>query len=306
MPRLHEKLEKLYERSPVIPSNKDSKFIIMSDCHRGQGNLADNFLPNQNIFYGALEYYYTQGFTYIELGDGDELWENRSINVILRTHSRVFRLLNNFYRENRLYMMYGNHDIVKHRRSLLKPECRNYYCDTVKKEDTFLNKIPFPEGLILQNEENNSRLFLIHGHQGSILNDELWPLGRFLVRYVWRPLELVGFKAPTGAGRNMKLVDKIEKELCSYARSHNKILIAGHTHRPVFPHPGDCPYFNDGSCVHPQCITGIEIENNAITLVKWLISATPERLLFIERQILDGPEPIDSYEKQITCTKNMK
>ena len=295
MSRLDSKLDQLFTYAPVLSYKKDSKVILMSDCHRGQGNWGDNFLPNQNVFYGALEYYYDHGFTYIELGDGDELWENRSMNAILRTHSRVFRLMNAFYRQKRLYMLYGNHDIIKRRQNLLKPDCRNYYCDTIEKEDSFLDKILYHEGLILQSEEDNSQLFLIHGHQGSLLNDELWHLGRFLVRYVWRPLELVGFKAPTGAGRSKKLVEKIEKELCSYARTNSKILIAGHTHRPVFPHPGDCPYFNDGSCVHPQCITGLEIENNALTLVKWSISATPERLLYIDRQILDGPEPIAAY-----------
>ena len=50
--------------------------------------------------------------------------------------------------------------------------------------------------------------------------------------------------------------------------------------------------------VHPQCITGLEIENNAITLVKWAISTTPDRLLYIERQVLDGPERIADYEEK--------
>ena len=51
----------------------------MSDCHRGQGTEGDNFLKNQNLFLGALEYYNHRGFIYIELGDGDELCENRKI-----------------------------------------------------------------------------------------------------------------------------------------------------------------------------------------------------------------------------------
>ena len=32
------------------------------------------------------------------------------------------------------------------------------------------------------------------------------------------------------------------------------------------------PFFNDGSCVHPRSITGIEIENGEISLIKWEIS----------------------------------
>ena len=295
MPYVQKKLSQAYDRAKIIPFREDSKFIIMSDCHRGQGNGGDNFLPNENVYYGALEYYNNKGFTYIELGDGDELWDNRSMNTILRTHSQVFRLMKLFYQKDRLYMLYGNHDIVKRRPGFMKPECHNYYCDAVNPETSFLYKIPYYESLILENEENGQRLFLVHGHQGSLLNDDLWQLGRFLVRFVWRPLELVGFKAPTGAGRSRKLVEKIEKELCSYACETNEIIIAGHTHRPIFPHPGECAYFNDGSCIHPQCITGLEIENNTITLVKWRIAATPDRHLYIARQVLDGPENLSEY-----------
>ena len=32
-------------------------------------------------------------FTYIELGDGDELWENRSMKQIIEAHGDVFSLL---------------------------------------------------------------------------------------------------------------------------------------------------------------------------------------------------------------------
>ena len=87
MPSLTAKLDKLYSVSPVLPFNNSSRIVIMSDCHRGQGNGADNFLPNSMIFQGALEYYWQNGYTYIELGDGDELWENRCIGVILRTYT---------------------------------------------------------------------------------------------------------------------------------------------------------------------------------------------------------------------------
>ena len=58
-------------------------------------------MQNQNVFYGALEYYYQNGFIYIELGDGDELWENRKIKPIIDIHSDAFWMLSNFYRENR-------------------------------------------------------------------------------------------------------------------------------------------------------------------------------------------------------------
>ena len=107
------RLTQVLSSSPRIPFNDYSRFIIMSDCHRGDGDWADNFSENQNLFCAALQYYYERGFTYIELGDGDELWENRSIDRIINTHSDAFWIMAQFYRAGRFYMIYGNHDIVK-------------------------------------------------------------------------------------------------------------------------------------------------------------------------------------------------
>ena len=47
------------------------------------------------------------------------------------------------------------------------------------------------------------------------------------------------------------------------------MLIAGHTQRPIFPEVGEPLYFNDGCCVHPSGITGIEIANGNIIFVTW-------------------------------------
>ena len=61
------------------------------------------------------------------------------------------------------------------------------------------------EGIILENEYNNKqRIFLIHGHQGDLINDRLWKLGRFLVRYIWKPLEIWGLNNSTRAAKNYK------------------------------------------------------------------------------------------------------
>lgn len=289
------RLEQVYLNSHIIPFDSNSKFIIMSDCHRGQGNSGDNFLPNQTLFFGALEYYYQNSFTYIELGDGDELWENRRMKPIIDVHSDAFWIMSNFYQDNRFYMLYGNHDIIKRRKSYMPTHCDNYYCDGTNCNIPLFPNIPILEGLILENRTTHERIFLVHGHQGDLLNDTFWPLARFLVRYVWRPLELVGFLDPTGAGRTHRKKEKIEKKLSSFANINKHILVAGHTHRPVFPKPGTSLYFNDGSCVHPRCITGIEIENNCITLIKWSICTREDRSLYVGRTILDGPISISDY-----------
>lgn len=289
------RLRRVYKKAPVIPFDSRSKLIIMSDCHRGQGNTADSFLQNQDVYFGALEYYFQNGFTYLELGDGDELWENRNMEAIVKTHSNVFWMLSQFYKEKRFHMLFGNHDIVKSKRAFSKKHCHHYFCDASARLRPLFPGIAISEGLILEHAERRQKIFLVHGHQGDFLNDTLWKLARFLVRYLWRPLELVGFTAPTGAGRARKKRDKIERNLAAYAASKNEILIAGHTHRPMFPSPGTGYYFNDGSCVHPRCITGIEIENDAIALVKWSVCTREDLSLYVGREVLEGPVELAAY-----------
>lgn len=291
------RLSQVLSSSPRISFNDYSRFIIMSDCHRSDGAWSDNFYDNQNLFYAALQYYYERGFTYIELGDGDELWENRSIDRIISTHSDVFWLMAQLYRAGRFYMIYGNHDIVKKDPKYSKTKCKSFFCDSTNSVLPLFPGINITEGLILEYRSSSTpyQLFLTHGHQADILNDTFWRLSRFMVRYLWRPLELIGIRDPTSAAKNSERKNKVEKRLAGWAQKNNQMIIAGHTHRPVFPRPGDVPYFNDGCCVHPKHITGLEIINGTITLVKWAIMTKPDRTLYVGREILDGPVKISEY-----------
>ena len=109
------RLERAFTQAPVLPLGRRSKYVLISDCHRGVGTSSDNFLKNQHLYFAALEHYYRLGYTYIELGDGDELWENRRLRNIIEVHSDVYDMLTRFHISGRLYMLYGNHDIVKKR-----------------------------------------------------------------------------------------------------------------------------------------------------------------------------------------------
>ena len=292
---VNQRLKGVYRSAPVIPLHAGSKFVIMSDCHRGQGNSGDNFLPNQPVYTGALEYYYDKGFSYVELGDGDELWENRCLKPIIEAHSSVFELLSKFYRHNRLYMLYGNHDAIKQKAVYRKSNCNSYFCDMDRCHKPLFPGIEIPEGIILQDSKTKRQIFLIHGHQVSFFNDTLWPLARFLVRHVWKPLESVGFLAPTSPGRPREKAEKAERKLSNFAQQKKIMMIAGHTHRTVFAKPGDIPYFNDGSCVQPGGITGIEIENGSISMVKWFVGTKKERNLYIEREVIAGHVELSDY-----------
>lgn len=293
------RLSRAFNNAMVIPFDETSRFIIMSDCHRGDGSWGDDFSNNQNLFFAALSYYYENGYTYIELGDGDELWENRDIETIIDIHSDAFWLMSKFYEECRLYMIYGNHDIVKRDPRYSQTKCHSFYCDSENATLPLFPGIEIPEAIILKYRYSNDKIFLTHGHQVDCLNSTFWRLARFLVRYLWRPLQLTGVRDPTSASKNYKRKNKIEKRLMHWAKENRQLLIAGHTHRSVFPEVGESLYFNDGSCVHPRCITGIEIVNGTISLVKWAVMTAPNRTLYVGREFLEYPVRLSEYFNSI-------
>lgn len=291
------RLTSLYNKSDIINFNEKSRFIIMSDCHRGDGNWSDSFAKNQNIYAAALTHYFKEDYTYIELGDGDELWEYRNINDIIQEHSNVYWLLKKFHDNKKLHMIYGNHDVVKRNPAYVEKYYYKYFNQRENKYIDLFENIKMYEALILKHEKLNIEVFLLHGHQVDFLNSYIWLLARFLVRYFWKPLENFCLKDVTRTAKNYKKKKKVARRLTEWVIKENKMLIAGHNHRPMFPEINEPPYFNDGSCVHPRCITGIEIRDNCISLVKWSVKASEQNNLLIEREVLAGPENLQHYLK---------
>lgn len=294
---MSDRLEQVYRNAERITIDKSSKIVCMSDCHRGVGNRGDNFLANQHLFVAALRFYYDRCFSYIELGDGDELWENSKLCRIVEVHSDVFRLMSRFHQCGRFRMLYGNHDCRKKDEVFMKEHCWKCCCEGSDCEQELFPGLRAQEGILLTDRVTGHEIFLVHGHQGDLMNDTLWPLTGFLVRFVWRPLEMLGIADPTSAARNYKKRKKTEKRLDSFSKKKQILLIAGHTHRSVLPRPGESFYLNDGSCVHPKGITALELEKGAITLVKWSMTVRNDNTFAVSRETLEGPIPWDDYWK---------
>lgn len=292
---MNKKLDKIFKKAKRMHINDNTKLVIMSDCHRGNGDNYDNFVKNQNIFKAALQYYYNNEFTYIELGDGDDMWEVKNFEHIIEVHLDSFKQLKKFNDSKRLIMIYGNHDLEKKSKEVLEKYFYKYYDKTTNKEEKLLDGLIVHESLVLNYK--NYDIFLIHGHQVDFLNSTLWPISRFLVRYVWRNLERIITKDPTSAARNYQVSKNTEKKLEDWSSKNNKILIAGHTHRAIFPKIGQGLYFNDGSCIHPNGITCLEIENGNITLVRWEFEVNKNELISVKRKLLDGNIPIINFFK---------
>lgn len=296
------RLNKSFEGAVRLPLSDCSKYVVISDCHRGTGTTNDNLLKNQNLYFAALQHYYKKGYTYIELGDGDELWENRGLKQIIEAHQDVFRMLYLFHRDKRLYMLYGNHDMLKKNGKYIEKQCKAYQCPeyySAKQEQSALEDCqccPLPQdmkfhsGLILENCgcQEAPDIYLTHGHQADLLNSTFWRVNCFLVRYLWKPLEHFGVLDPTSAAKNYTVKKKTERRLRKWAESTNHVLIAGHTHRSVLSET-EKYYYNSGSCVHPYGITCLEIEHLQISLVKWTVTAKPDMSLYVHKSVLAGP-----------------
>ncbi|SHG96906.1 metallophosphoesterase [Winogradskyella jejuensis] len=293
------RLDKAYKNAARIPFNDSSKFILFSDCHRGDNSFADDFANNRNIYFHALKHYYNEGFNYAELGDGDELWENLSFSSLLYAHKNVYMLMKQFHDEGRLHMIWGNHDMVYRNESYVKKHLNTYFDPKTGENKDLFCDIKYHEGIVLEHSETKQELFLCHGHQADWWNYLFWKVSRFMVRILWKPLNVMGIADPTSPAKNYKELIKVERRTKKWiTENDNLITIAGHTHRPRFPEPGDIAFFNDGSCVHPRSITGLEIENGAISLIKWQIATADDGTLKIVRILLEGPTKLIDYRTE--------
>jgi len=292
-----QRLTRIFDSAFEIKITDRSKLILIGDCHRGIASWADDFADNQHLYYCALKHYDRLGFTYIELGDGDDLWENREFWRIRRTYNQIFDLLRRLYSKERFHLIAGNHDNER-----LDPKTAERtlfeYCDERNgKKLPLFPGIPVREGIKLTHARSGNSILLVHGHQGSLIDDRWWKVGRFWVRHVWRPLQFLGVNDPTRPARNFRRREKVERRLTDWVRTHRHMLIAGHTHRPSFPHKGSAAYFNVGSCVHPQSITGLEIVRSTIRLVEWYEESDAKGFLRIVRRTISGPAKLIDYLK---------
>lgn len=292
------KLDQAYNNAKLEYFDKNSKYAFLSDCHRGDDSVSDEFARNQRVFLHALEYYYKNGYVYVEAGDGDELWEYPKFKHIRLAHSDVFSIIKKFFDSKRLIMLYGNHNIYLKNKSYVRKNFYHFYDEyTQDIHDLFTGLSPH-EALLLRNRETGQEILTVHGHQGDLMNDQFWLVSMFLLRYFWRFMHVVGFHNPSSPARNHFKRHKIEIKYKRWIQKRRIMLICGHTHRQKFPKDEELPYFNTGCCIHTKGITGIEIVNNTILMVDWRVAADEEGVLQVERYIMRGPEPLEKFNSQ--------
>lgn len=303
----------------------DTRVIVLSDLHRGQRDSADDFRQCETTYGQALDFYLREGYSLVVLGDSEELWEGwpkwvldayeHSVGLEARFHSSG---------SERYFKVWGNHD-----------DLWQFPEQVTKHLDGLLGPIRVLEGLdlhLLDGDHELGRVFLVHGHQGTRSNDRWSRFSRFFVRWFWRPYQRLTKVRLTTPARDYELREKHDLAMYDWAAAiPGLILLAGHTHNPVFlskaetdtiervcRHFDDQPpdrtstedserrrrareelewvrsreetaarepqivrtrpcYFNSGCCSFSNGdITGIEIADGEIRLVRWSADSADE------------------------------
>lgn len=272
----HRRLDMVFQTAPTVPFDDTTRLVFFSDSHRGDNSRADAFRVNEPLFLHALRHYYERGYTYVEVGDGDELWKNRRFTTVQAAHAQVFTLFQQFAEQQRLHLLFGNHDILGNRR-----------------QPVHKGGLLAREGLILQYRHSEQQIFVTHGHQADAKSDMFYQVSRMAVRNVWRRLQLLHL-APVGCRDGEEHSPRaFEPYLTSWAADRRRVLICGHTHRPTSAGYGEAPYFNTGYCLAPGLLTGLEIQHGEINLVRW--RATPHSATPFQREILSQPRRLKYF-----------
>ncbi len=289
------------------------KYIIFSDMHKADKAAGiDECRPNEMLLCHVLEQYYHNDWRLVLNGDIEECWEAKPRAIIDAYRDTLYALERKFADKGEKFYtrIYGNHD-----------DLWRHPAKVEKHLVPVLGPIQVHPALIL-----GDNLVITHGHQGEGLDDTYSWFSRYFVRHPWRWIQRFSRISTARAATNHLIRWKRDQKLYRWARERRKVLIAGHTHRPMFQtyacraelqeacaslenevktnpasylmkanlelmqdllrkgrglgkwddftrddQPLPC-YFNTGAIVHKKGLTGIEIADGEIRLVKWALS----------------------------------
>jgi UDP-2,3-diacylglucosamine pyrophosphatase LpxH len=206
---------------------ESARLIIFSDLHKGSRDSADDFRRSERAYRAALGYYLEEGHTLITLGDVEELWKYTPDEVI-KAYSQSLELEGEFHGQGRYLRFWGNHDDLWRHPDAVATRLGRFYPGLKVREALKLR--------VKSGDKELGLAFLVHGHQGTADSDRFGWFSKLVVRYVWRPAQRrFGFSATTPA-MDWSLRQRHEEAMFDWARTHSAkpLMIAGHTHRPVF------------------------------------------------------------------------
>lgn len=226
--RMEIKFDRIYEEARqeenIIPLNMSQDcYVLFSDHHKGDASAADDFKKNRFLYDQALTYYHDRGFRLIVLGDNEELWENRFDQILPHYKDLIAREIDMAVtgRDKKKIRIWGNHD---------KEVSLNRFHRWPREHAVkILDDVDYREGLCLGKD-----IFLIHGHQGRFFDDIAWSVSRWAVQLIWKTIQKIFHIGIDGPSENIHIRDDLEMKYYAWAKSHQVLLICGHTHQAIF------------------------------------------------------------------------
>lgn len=294
--KTRDRLTRAYDEARVVPFDDTSRFVFLTDAHRGDGSMSDEFAKNKDIFNAALDHYFVQGFTLVEAGDNDDLWEYPHVRNIVAAHGPTFWRLSAFHRERRYFRLYGNHDVQLRDPDYVRDQFSHAFNSVTGHEEELLPGLQVLDALLFRHAATRQEILLVHGHQGDFSNDQNWRMTMWIFRGFWKHLHAFGIRSPSSPVKNNQKRHKVERNFVKWIRLHHVALICGHTHRWKFPNGDDLPYFNTGACSFPGYVTGLELADGSLTLVRWHVEPDEAGYLRVARRIMAGPRPVGDFD----------
>ncbi|MGH2960990.1 MAG: metallophosphoesterase [Solirubrobacterales bacterium] len=216
------------QRTPEAELDLDSaRVVVFSDHHRGARDGADDFWRCERAYHAALGYYLESGFELYVLGDVEELWECRPEEV-LEAYPETLALEAEFHKQGRYRRFWGNHDDQWNRPGEVEKHLHPVFPDLAVAEALKLE--------VTSGGERLGLIFLAHGHQGTADSERYAWFSRLVVRHIWRPIQRRLNFPSTSPSTDYDLRQRHDAAMFAWAQDHpaKPVLIAGHTHRPVF------------------------------------------------------------------------
>ncbi|MFT5242125.1 MAG: hypothetical protein ACJA1H_000704 [Glaciecola sp.] len=123
----------------------------------------------------------------------------------------MYLLMRKFHEQERLHMIWGNHDMVYRDPKYVEKHLSTYFDHKTGEDVDLFCNIKYHEAVVLKHTETGQELFLTHGHQADWWNYIFWKYSRFMVRVLWKPLNVMGIADPTSPAKNYKGLIKVER-----------------------------------------------------------------------------------------------
>lgn len=285
-------------------SSATDKFIVFSDQHKGNRTWADDFKLSELNYLVALKKKKKEGFHFINLGDSEEGWKFNMPDILSSNEAAL--AAESAFSTERYTKTFGNHDIIWKDKFAVDFYLKKYFHPVPVVYEAAMLKFT--------DLELPLKVFLTHGHQGDLMSDNN-AVSTWIVAHIWMPLQRFLRINVNSASKDFSLKNLHNKFMYEWGRQQeNMLLVTGHTHSPVFAsgryfshpnndvhHPDEHAtlrpvYFNTGCCCFDDGdITGIEIADGFIRLIKWYDEEHGSRKMVLEeislQQLLKDLQP---------------